>query len=822
MRASENRLVFGTIALFVSIVAIGFVYAGFTGTLNINGTGSVTASKWDIYFANLSNAITTGNANVIEPATIKTKTSIGDYLVELSGLGDGVSYTFDVVNDGSFDAYLTSLIITPPQCSGGDATSNEVGCNNLEYTLKYTSNNEPVKENDPLFKGQTKNMTLKLQVKSNGNLTGVTRDVTISGLGILMIYSQASGYNGAESIADEVTSPTIGLSNNEEVQLVTPGTSTFDVDYYEYYFSTSSEEPAISATATGTTNGTISVSNYSKIEYPQFYIWYRTVSTHGNKSAWSNRLLVSQKFTVTLDANGGTIPTTSGWTNGSGNSTATKTIRYGNQYENLPTPTQNDCYFSGWEGNILDVYDLTEAAKSRDIDINSSGYVYDKTPTTDNRNLNPHDDQGYNRSNWFIDITPRQYDFVLNMIQIATLTHDNKTGSSFVVDPYVTISSGPLIENNYLNKSLLNKNGATKTFIIGENKTLGIALKVLNGVADVKLVTLLTNSDKYNLRYNATLTAKWQCSIAASVNGVRYDTLQDAINNGVPNNGSKTLITILRDIDDENITIPASKNVELDINGYTISNDSGVIFENKGTLEIKNGSIIRTGKNDTKRTIINTGNLTITSGEIKHDSYNAIQNKGTMTMTGGKIWLGNIADQGVINNESGALISISGGQIIGTYRQALYNNGGTVNISGNAFLKNGYDDELGYLSNKPTRSCLQNASGTMNITGGTIITPSNNSNYAAVENNGTMTIGNNNGVIDTTTPVIRGNYYGLIIKNNKTVSYYDGIIGGLNAAVNVESRLVLDATNNVGLNYGTETIGSDTYNTITLTEQSGN
>ena len=821
MRNRENRLVFGTIALFVSIVAVGFVYAGFTGTLNINGTGSVTASKWDIYFANLSNAITTGNANVIEPATIKTKTSIGDYLVELSGLGDSVSYTFDVVNDGSFDAYLTSLIITPPQCSGGDATSNEVGCNNLEYTLKYTSNNEPVKENDPLFKGQTKNMTLKLQVKSNGNLTGVTRDVTISGLGISMIYSQASGYNGAESIADEVTSPTIGLSNNEEVQLVTPGTSTFDVDYYEYYFSTSSEEPAISATATGTTNGTISVSIYSKIEYPQFYIWYRTVSTHGNKSAWSNRLLVSQKFTVTLDANGGTIPITSGWTNGSGNSTATKTIRYGNQYENLPTPTLSDCYFNGWEGNILDVYDLTDVAKNYGIAINSSRYVYDTTPTTDKRWAN--NANGYINSTWHVDIIPRTYTFSVDMIEQATLTEDNVIGKDeWRTYPRTGLYTGPNELLYYDN--LLNNSGTIKTISVDSNKNLGIMLKVFDGVADAKLVTLLTNSDKYNLRYNATLTAKWQCSSAVSVNGVRYDTLQGAINNGVPNNGSKTLITILRDIDDENITIPSSKNIELDINGYTISNDSGVIFENKGTLEIKNGSIIRTGDNDKKRTINNasTGNLIVTSGEIKHETYQAMENKGIMTMTGGKIWLGDTADQGVINNESGGVMYVSGGEIIGTLRQAIYNNGGTVNISGNAFLKNGYDDELGYLSNKPTRSCLQNASGTMNITGGTIITPSNNSNYAAVENNGTMTIGTNDGTISTTSPVIRGNYYGLIIKNNKTVSYYDGIIGGLNAAVNVESRLVLDATNNVGLNYGTETIGSDTYNTITLTEQSGN
>ncbi len=41
MRTSENRLVFGTIALLATIVAIGFVYAGFTRTLNVNGTANV-------------------------------------------------------------------------------------------------------------------------------------------------------------------------------------------------------------------------------------------------------------------------------------------------------------------------------------------------------------------------------------------------------------------------------------------------------------------------------------------------------------------------------------------------------------------------------------------------------------------------------------------------------------------------------------------------------------------------------------------------------------------------------------------------------------
>ena len=82
MRRSSNNLVTGMLALVVSVIAIGLAYAGFTGTLNINGTGNVVSSKWSIHFENLANATTTGTANVVTPATIKTgKTQIGDYAV---------------------------------------------------------------------------------------------------------------------------------------------------------------------------------------------------------------------------------------------------------------------------------------------------------------------------------------------------------------------------------------------------------------------------------------------------------------------------------------------------------------------------------------------------------------------------------------------------------------------------------------------------------------------------------------------------------------------------------------------------------------------
>lgn len=53
-----------------------------------------------------------------------------------------------------------------------------------------------------------------------------------------------------------------------------------------------------------------------------------------------------KSYTLTANANGGSIPSTTGWT-GSGN-TATKSVQYSSAYGTLPTPTRNGYNFDGW------------------------------------------------------------------------------------------------------------------------------------------------------------------------------------------------------------------------------------------------------------------------------------------------------------------------------------------------------------------------------------------------------------------------------------------------------------------------------------------
>ena len=80
------------------------------------------------------------------------------------------------------------------------------------------------------------------------------------------------------------------------------------------------------------------------------------ILTNPSDTLNTNRLYAQftvNDYTVTADADGGTIPTTSGWTLGSGNTTATKTVTYDSPYGTLPTPTKPGYTFLGWNGKNL-------------------------------------------------------------------------------------------------------------------------------------------------------------------------------------------------------------------------------------------------------------------------------------------------------------------------------------------------------------------------------------------------------------------------------------------------------------------------------------
>lgn len=278
----------------------------------------------------------------------------------------------------------------------------------------------------------------------------------------------------------------------------------------------------------------------------------------------------------------------------------------------------------------------------------------------------------------------------------------------------------------------------------------------------------------------------------AEIDGVRYTTLASAIN-AVTANGPQKTIKLLKNIEvSAKLTIPANKNIILNLQNHTIKNASGYnsnILENSGTIEITNGTIQSSG----------------TSG--------AINNTATGHM--------------IIN---GLTVSATG------TRQALYNLGGHMEITGNSVLSSTTTERATVHNAKPnsgpggtliissanivstaatTKGAVENdETCTMIITGGTIVS----NNGIGVDNFGSLTIGEDDEEVDISSPVIQGATIGVNTTDAATLVFNDGIVKGQTSAFNDENYV--DSTaGNASILHGTEQINGDTYNTAYLDAQ---
>ena len=196
------------VALIAMVVVVGVGFAAFTTTLNINGTAKVEASSWNIHFANCTNGncLSTGNqqsilgiksTTVVNTEPTLTDTTISDWDVTFKTPGDFVSYTFNVVNDGSFDAKISTFELPTPTCTGtGDNADTDASnvCKYLQYTLMDVTGDIPsnVAVGNTLNKAETKTFRLQLAYSTGATDAELPKgDVSISNLGFSIVYAQA-------------------------------------------------------------------------------------------------------------------------------------------------------------------------------------------------------------------------------------------------------------------------------------------------------------------------------------------------------------------------------------------------------------------------------------------------------------------------------------------------------------------------------------------------------------------------------------------------------------------------------------------------------
>ena len=247
--------------------------------------------------------------------------------------------------------------------------------------------------------------------------------------------------------------------------------------------------------------------------------------------------------------------------------------------------------------------------------------------------------------------------------------------------------------------------------------------------------TMATGGEKINeniiIDSDVTYYAHWIVNThdVAQVNGVNYDTLQLAINNAP--SGVETTITLLKDAE-TSVNISETKNIIIDLDGNKLTSVSGdkALFENKGTLTIKNG--VLTSSND--------------AATVNNNSGYMILDSVTINATG--------------------------------ERQAVFVKEGTVEIIGDSYISS---MTTGVSSN--TYSTLER--GTVQaIPGATLIIRSGTiecSSQHAVSNEGTLIIGEEDGVVSSIKPIIKGYKYG--INSIGEINFYDGIIKGKDDSV---------------------------------------
>jgi len=186
MEENKKTRVIAIIALIVAIVCVSIGFAAMSTTLRINGNSTMDTAHWRVRFKNLSDPVIVGNASIITAPTL-TDTVIETYKVKLTNTGDSVTYYFDVANESvDMDAVIGTFTKQTPTCTGSVSDTNIV-CPNVSYELRYTSNNELVKENDTLNAGETKNLKLTISYVGSSLPEGV---VDINNLNIAIIYNQ--------------------------------------------------------------------------------------------------------------------------------------------------------------------------------------------------------------------------------------------------------------------------------------------------------------------------------------------------------------------------------------------------------------------------------------------------------------------------------------------------------------------------------------------------------------------------------------------------------------------------------------------------------
>ena len=185
MEKTRKIKIISLCALLVAVLGLTVAFASLSQTLTINGSAAVDAASWDIHFEKTSGKETEvkGAATFTEPTL--NGTTIENFSATLTKPGDSVTYYFDIVNNGTVDAVVSSydfpLAIREclknnnaySYCMNFDSNDDGVvdGSDYAMYLtmftsgLRYADTDNGIGAKDVIKAGETKHMKLFFEYK---------------------------------------------------------------------------------------------------------------------------------------------------------------------------------------------------------------------------------------------------------------------------------------------------------------------------------------------------------------------------------------------------------------------------------------------------------------------------------------------------------------------------------------------------------------------------------------------------------------------------------------------------------------------------------
>ena len=152
------------------LLSIAFGYAILNSNLTINGTSEVQNNTWDVHFENIQ--VTNGSITTSTNPIITDNTTISNLDLPLDKLGDFYEFTVDVVNNGTIDAMIESIVIKPEL--------TEVQKKYINYTIEY-QNGEQISPNQLLKANEFIRLKLRIEYKKDiSELELPTSDETLN------------------------------------------------------------------------------------------------------------------------------------------------------------------------------------------------------------------------------------------------------------------------------------------------------------------------------------------------------------------------------------------------------------------------------------------------------------------------------------------------------------------------------------------------------------------------------------------------------------------------------------------------------------------